>query len=82
MHKLVFQTDDEELFYGEGPTTNKVWLNARIYQTASSTYELMMEYWDSKTGRSEEVLFSKFKNLDTAIFEAKRTLKNKKSNFN
>jgi len=72
--KLIFQTDDKRLFEGESPSVDKLWLNARVYQTPLGFYEVVMEYWDSNNGKSQEILFSNFENRESAIIAAKISL--------
>ena len=80
MRELIFQTDDEALYDGSSPMLSRKWLNARVYQTESNTYEVVMEYWDAQFGSSEEVLFSDYDNRDGAIIAAKVALKETTSN--
>lgn len=82
MRKIIFQTDDKRLFSGESPSLDKKWLNAIVYQTSQSTYEVIMEYWDSKDASSQEVLFSDFKDREGAIIAAKIALREALSNLN
>ena len=82
MRKLIFQTDDEQLYQGISPSIDKKWLNARVYQTSQSSYEVIMEYWDSNDASSQEVLFSDFKDKEGAILAAKIALKEASSNLN